>query len=86
MDGRVTHVEHLDLDEMILTVQWKRGRFWQLLDILIGLEPSAVYELRYRGSCTVWHEYPGGERAPTYLEAWLCDRWTRLKWQKERKD
>lgn len=29
----------------------------------------------WRGSCTVWHQVPDGDRASTWLESWLCDRW-----------
>lgn len=35
---------------------------------------------QFRGDCTVWHHYPSGKRAGTWLEGELADIWTRHKW------
>lgn len=37
---------------------------------------------QWRGSCTVWHECPSGERASTSLELFLSQIWTRERWEK----
>jgi hypothetical protein len=47
-------------------------------DLIITLGNGA----RYRGQSTVWHRYPDGERAPTQLEAYLSDVWTREQWKR----
>lgn len=36
---------------------------------------------RYRGRCTVWHDAHTAKRAPTWLEAKLCDFWTLSEWE-----
>jgi hypothetical protein len=46
-------------------------------ELLITLGNGA----RYRGQTTVWHSYPNGERAPTQMEAYLSDVWTREQWK-----
>lgn len=38
-----------------------------------GIEQSATQVRRYTGELTVWHATNNGERAPTPLEAQLCD-------------
>ena len=37
-------------------------------------------EREFRGSCTVWHEYPSGNRAGTHIERWLSDREKSYQW------
>ena len=36
----------------------------------------------WRGACTVWHRVPDGDRAATWMESWLGDRWTAARWEK----
>lgn len=40
----------------------------------------------WRGSCTVWHNAETGKRAPTYTEGWLCDIWTKARWDRKQKE
>ena len=37
----------------------------------------------FRGWCTVWHEFPSGDSAPTRMSSWLCDRWRVEQWKRE---
>lgn len=54
-------------------------------DVKIKLEWSHYFFWKRRGSvvgnATVWHWFPSGNRCSTFLESWLCDRWTAWKWQ-----
>lgn len=43
---------------------------------------SGSFRGMFRGTCTVWHEYPSGKRVSTALESRLCDIWTRLRWER----
>ena len=52
------------------------------MDYLITLKNG----LSYRGNCTVWHDYPSGTRASTYIESKLADHCTRIKWEEEDAD
>jgi hypothetical protein len=36
----------------------------------LGAKPQTI---TYRGSGTVWHEFPSGTRAPTYVESFLSN-------------
>ncbi len=38
---------------------------------------------RFRGSCTVWHAWPSGKRAPTSIEVICADEWTKQMWRNE---
>ncbi len=49
-----------------ITVRYTPGWFARLFGFT---EETTVY----RGSATVWHEYPSGKRAPTWLESALAD-------------
>lgn len=40
----------------------------------------------YRGSCTVWHTYPGGSRCWTPKEAWFANEWKRAVWKLENEE
>jgi hypothetical protein len=50
-------------------------------EIVLVSEPSCFVKFfgakpqttTYRGSGTVWHEFPSGTRAPTYMESFLSD-------------
>lgn len=35
---------------------------------------------QFRGSGTVWREWPSGRRAPTGIEALCADEWTKQMW------
>lgn len=43
-------------------------------------------KVRWRGSCTVWHNAETGKRAPTNIESRLCDIWTKARWERKSKD
>ncbi len=34
----------------------------------------------YRGSCTVWHHFPSGQRCSIWLEGYLSEVWNRIEW------
>jgi len=55
----------------LVHLQWTGYRDEALITMNYGGEISC-----WRGSCTVWHRDPDGSRASTWLESWLCDRWT----------
>ena len=65
-------------DELAFTLQWREidwPYFWRFRQHL----------RRVRGSGTVWHWLVSGDRCPTYLEAYLADRWTEERWKLEDK-
>lgn len=35
-----------------------------------------------RGSCSVWHYEPSGDRCDSEEERWLADRWKALEWER----
>jgi hypothetical protein len=37
--------------------------------------------IQVRGECTVWRQYPNGDRLPTCLESKLSDAVARYRWQ-----
>lgn len=37
---------------------------------------------KYRGSGTVWHQHPSGDRASTFMEGWLFCRWEKSGWER----
>jgi hypothetical protein len=49
---------------------------WRGDDAQIWLKDKRVF----RGSGTVWHRYPTGERASTFIEKQLLDVWVQEKW------
>lgn len=63
-------------DELITMIQKPT---W--LGRLLGRKP---HTLQYRGSCTVWHRYPTGDRAGKFVtESQLSNIWTREKWKRD---
>lgn len=40
-------------------------------------------EVVYRGSVTVWHRVPDGQRASIEVESFLADRWRAFRWKEE---
>lgn len=61
-------------EDLFITVIHKPSK----LEAWLGIKP---YEVVYRGSSTVWYEYPSGNRASTYEEAFLSKVWTRERWR-----
>ena len=57
-------------------------------DYLLTIERRRLFRkpsrFKVRGSCTVWHRFPGGRRCSTMLESVLANIWETLEW--ERKD
>ncbi len=39
--------------------------------------------VRFRGSCTVWHEADTGKRVSSSLESRLCNIWTKATWDQK---
>lgn len=60
-----------------ITIEWERG----IIRRLLNMKPRTAV---YRGSDTVWHEYPSGDRVGVLLDSWLSDRVTAWKWQHEK--
>lgn len=67
--------KQLRRDIRLATVEEMPGPY----DTLIRLPDGT----RYRGSCTVWYEYPSCVRASTYLETLLNERWQRAQWERD---
>ena len=42
-----------------------------LFDILF--KGMRTHTRTYLGNCTVWHRYPSGRRAPSWMEGFFCD-------------
>lgn len=61
-------------DEAIITVEYERRRF-----PLFGRK--WIEHKLYRGSGTVWHEWPSGKRCSTSLELYLSDVWIAERWK-----
>lgn len=68
----ITHIteskpqEEQTTPELQITVVDEPGFFGKLFGI-------RAKTFAYRGSCTVWHQFPSGKRAPICLEIFLCD-------------
>ena len=53
---------------------------------ILHFKSKSGRRLAYRGSCTVWYTYPGGNRCGTFKEAELSDVWTReVDWKRKNK-
>ena len=69
-------LEWIDEVEAIITVEKTRKSF-----LFFGKEMTQ--RIRYRGSCTVWHELPDCERPGTSMEFWLCSIWNKHMYDKK---
>ena len=69
---KITHIaeskpqEKQTTPELQITVVDEPGFFGKIF----GVKAKTFV---YQGSCTVWHQFPSGERAPTWLESFLSD-------------
>ena len=71
-------VEKRDSSLRFISLQWlDEPKQQALIKMAYGDEITT-----WRGTCTVWHKVPDGERASTWMESWLCDRWTAARWEK----
>lgn len=65
----------------LISFEWvPHGGGEAIINVARGEQISA-----WRGSGTVWHRLPDGDRAAPWLEAWLCDRWTAARWARHAK-
>ena len=78
MQTKVLSVEKVNIsDDVIITIEYTPGWFLRLFGVL-------ATTIKYRGSCTVWHEYPSGRRAGSGIESMLYCKWTKWKWSQEK--
>ena len=62
-----------------LSYSWNKVTDFKKVDL-------SDYEIKFesgqkvRGSCTVWHTYPGGYRLSTSCESRMADIWQKLEW------
>lgn len=61
-------------NEAMIALKEKKRKF-----ILFGKKMEIVRE--YRGSGTVWREYPDARRCGSDLEHLLCQIWTKYQWK-----
>lgn len=73
----IKRVRQIDAYDYEVTVEWERG----IIRTLLNMEPATVV---YRGSGTVWNEYPSGDSAGTIMDGWLSDRLKAWEWQQRK--
>jgi hypothetical protein len=61
------------------------ARHSNLTEWLATCETIFGRRIQYRGRCTVWHSFPDGKRAPTSVEAMLCDAAVAVEWGRSTK-
>lgn len=66
------------------TVEWLQGDEAIITTTVWGL--LGRRSVRFRGSCTVWHDAETGRRASTLMEARLSDAWTKALWERDAAD
>lgn len=52
-------------------------------EYIITLENSEGKNIRYRGSCTVWHNADTGQRATTSMEYMLSNIYMKQRWNEQ---
>ncbi len=64
------------VNEAIITITTVRKRYWLFGGII-------QHTVKYRGSCTVWHDMGTGKRPGIDLEGVLISAWQLAKWELE---
>jgi hypothetical protein len=73
-------VKKRDTNLRLVDLQWTGKGDEAIIKMTYGYK-----NLTYRGTCTVWNRVPDGDRAASWLERWLCDRWMAARWDLQSK-